>query len=85
MQYLEFYASIFELDDVERPSDKVVEDDSALDGWYDSYTAKIKSKIIDYHREMEKRSAPSGNQGSLKKRMGSVTADGGGAASRSMG
>lgn len=42
---------VFELDEVERPDDRVIEDDEALDRWYALYKEDIKKKLLKHHKD----------------------------------
>lgn len=49
--WLQFYEMINNLDEVERPDDRVMEDDEKLDKWYKKYRADVKKRLIKYHKD----------------------------------
>lgn len=55
-----FYESIYELDDVERPSEDIINDDQKLDLWYDNYKHYIIRELRQYHKN---RKTPYANTG----------------------
>lgn len=77
LQFIEFYSSIYELDDVQRPSDDVIEDDEELDMWCVDRAANTRDKLVEYYRQMDDNHAKvthkaSIRQGKQKQRIGSV-------------
>lgn len=50
MRWILFYESIYELDEVERPSEKIINDDEKLDLWYENYRSYVRKELIEYHK-----------------------------------
>jgi len=61
-----FYESIYELDDVERPSEKIIADDKKLDLWFENYRTYQRNELIKYHKS---RKTPGVNTGEPKPRI----------------
>lgn len=43
---------LYELDEVERPDDRVMEDDERLDKWYNKYREDMKKRLIKHHKDL---------------------------------
>jgi hypothetical protein len=44
---------IYDLDEVERPTDKVIDDDKRLDVWYKNWRERVRKKLLKYHKNDE--------------------------------
>ena len=44
---------IYDLDEVERPDDRIIEDDDKCDEWYRFYKGEMLKKLKDYHKSMK--------------------------------
>ena len=44
---------INELDEIEKPDNRIIEDDDALDKWYKSYRASILKRLKKHHKNMD--------------------------------
>jgi len=90
LQFIEFYSSIYELDDVQRPSDDIIEDDEALDAWCADRAANTRDKLVEYYKQMDENHAKAHHKVPIrqgkqnKQRIGSV-GPGTGSASHSIG
>ena len=90
LQFIEFYSSIYELDDVQRPSDDIIEDDEALDNWCVDRANNTRDKLVEYYKQIDENHATAtrkvpirqGKPGQIK--IGSVGPNGG-SASHSIG
>jgi hypothetical protein len=43
---------IYGLDEVERPDDRVMEDDERLDSWWKKYREDLKKRLVEHHKGM---------------------------------
>lgn len=59
--YLEFYFKIYELDDVKRPANNVIDDDEALDNWLAQTRDENKRDLVEYYRAQESMKQMRGN------------------------
>lgn len=95
LQFIEFYSSIYELDDVQRPSDDIIEDDEDLDSWCVDRANNTRDKLVEYYKQIDENHANAtrknfirqGKQpstGRTKVKIGSVGPNGG-SASHSIG
>jgi len=50
LRWITFYESLYNLDDVERPIQSVIENDRKLDMWYANYTMHQKKRLLEYHK-----------------------------------
>jgi len=50
VRQLVFYDSIYKLDDIERPSEKIISDDDALDRWHINYNNYVHKELVKYHK-----------------------------------
>ncbi|MHA1952328.1 MAG: hypothetical protein ACW96U_00060 [Candidatus Heimdallarchaeaceae archaeon] len=44
---------IYEMDEVERPSDKIINDDEKFDAWHRSWRDGVRKKLMKYHKDMK--------------------------------
>jgi hypothetical protein len=51
ISWIQFYEMIYELDEIERPTDKIIDDDKRLDMWYKNWRANIRKKLLKYHKD----------------------------------
>ncbi len=42
---------LYELDEVERPTDAKMADDDALDTWYKGFRSVNRQKLVEYHKK----------------------------------
>jgi len=50
INWVAFYEMIYhELDEVERPIDKVINDDKRFDAWYSNYRGVMRDKLVKAH------------------------------------
>jgi len=66
IRWILFYESIYELDDVERPSEKIINDDDRLDMWFDNYKTYQRQKLIEYHKSQKTRGVNTGEPRPLR-------------------
>lgn len=52
MGWLQFYDMIYGMDEVERPDDRVMEDDEKLDSWWDQYRSDLKKRLVKHHKDV---------------------------------
>lgn len=50
IKWILFYEFVYELDEVERPAQLVIDNDERLDMWYDSYRSQVKKRLLEYHK-----------------------------------
>jgi len=60
VRWITFYESIYELDEIERPTEKIIEDDDRLDDWFDGYRADLRKRLAQYHKSKGTRHADRG-------------------------
>ena len=48
--WLQFYDMIYGMDEIERPDDRVMEDDERLDLWWEKYRENLKKRLIEHHK-----------------------------------
>jgi len=53
VRWVQFYTSIYELDEVERPSEEIIADDAELDKWMKKRQKEIRRKLKEYHKNMK--------------------------------
>jgi hypothetical protein len=44
---------IYGLDEVERPDDKIMEDDERLDMWWSGYREDMRKRLLEHHKTMK--------------------------------
>jgi hypothetical protein len=49
---MQFYDMIYGLDEIERPDDKIMEDDERLDVWWKHYREDMKKRLIKHHKDI---------------------------------
>lgn len=69
VRWITFYEQLYELDDVERPTEEVINDDEALDKFIDDYKTYQKRELIKYHKS---RNTPHVDRGVPKPIAGTV-------------
>lgn len=52
MGWLQFYDMIYGLDEVERPDDRIMEDDERLDSWWKKYRSDLKKRLVQHHKDV---------------------------------
>lgn len=55
-----FYESVYELDDVERPSEDIINNDIRLDKWEESRRERIRQQLVSYHKNTGGQSVDTG-------------------------
>ena len=51
MSWIQFYETIYELDEVERPVDIIIQNDSRLDKWHKNWRSHIRKRLLIYHKD----------------------------------
>lgn len=60
VRWIMFYESLYELDDVERPNEDVINDDDKCDAWFDNYKTYMNQQLREYHKN---RKTPTADRG----------------------
>lgn len=50
--WLQFYDMIYGMDEVEKPDDRIMEDDEKLDKWWKYYRENMHKKLLEHHKSM---------------------------------
>ena len=73
MGWLQYYDMIYGLDEIERPDDRILEDDEKCDAWWSRYREDMKKRLIKHHKDMGTKNI---DQGVPKPRKGFVYGNG---------
>lgn len=55
IQWIRFYESIGDLDDFQRPSEAIIDDDEACDKWKAGFEQKQRQEMLKYYEQREGR------------------------------